>query len=407
MSEVRKKRPLPHGWRWARLREVGTFYSGGTPPTDDPAYWDGDIPFVTGADITSLYVREGRAQLTEAGLYSGRTAVCQPGAVLLVTRTRVGRIGIAAVLMGASQDLSPYVCGEAVLPQYICYYLQSLRAYLMDRCRGATIQGLTKGLIENLPIPVAPLDEQRRIAVRLSDQMAHVERMRETACSQVDAAKAVSAALLRQVFDSSDAARWPKKRIGEIAETCSGTTPLREHKDYYAGTVPWVKTGELRDNVIEDTDEHVSEAALRQLSLRLLPVGTLLVAMYGQGQTRGRTAILGRPAATNQACLAILPNATEFDTNYLQLWFRYSYQRLRLETEGRGGNQPNLNGDVLRSQTVPIPRLDEQRRLVGAISTQIGVTDKLREAAESQFDAINALPAALLEEVFGGFEPPV
>src|SRR3990172_294862 len=109
-NTVRESRSLPEGWRWVRLGEVGRFESGGTPAKENASYWGGHIPFVTGADIVepNISSKHARAFLTEAGLTSGKTAICSPGTVLLVTRTRVGRIGIATETMGASQDLSPY-----------------------------------------------------------------------------------------------------------------------------------------------------------------------------------------------------------------------------------------------------------------------------------------------------------
>lgn len=184
--------------------------------------------------------------------------------------------------------------------------------------------------------------------------------------------------------------RWPFKRIADIAETCSGSTPSRSRSDFYGGSVPWVKTAELRDGPIEAAEECITDTALQECSLRLLPVGTLLVAMYGQGQTRGRTGLLRVPATTNQACFAILPNPSEFVPEFLQLWFRANYLRLRKETEGRGGNQPNLNGIFLRQQMAPIPSLDEQCQIVKAVFEKLSLVTQIRSALVDQIKAINA-----------------
>jgi type I restriction enzyme S subunit len=194
-------------------------------------------------------------------------------------------------------------------------------------------------------------------------------------------------------------AGWQWLKIGDLAETCSGTTPSRGRSDYYGGKIPWVKTGELVDAEIYDTEEHVTEQAVRETSLRLLPKETLLVAMYGQGQTRGRTGLLKTEATTNQACFAILPS-DRFEPAFLQLWFCHSYQRLRDQTEGRGGNQPNLNGNVLRQETVPLPPLVEQRRIVVKLREQMAEVERVRAAVEAQLDAAQTLPAALLRAIF-------
>lgn len=196
------KRALPPGWRWVKLRDVGRFESGGTPPKVNPNYWGGDIPFVTGADVTeiSISAKHARAFLTRDGLKSGKTAICHPGTVLFVTRTRVGRVGIAAEIMGASQDLSPYVCGPQVIPEYVCRYLLSISGHLLENCRGSTILGLNRDFIQDLEIPLSAPSEQKRIAVILKEQMDIIERARTAAQAQVETFSALRQSLLRSAF---------------------------------------------------------------------------------------------------------------------------------------------------------------------------------------------------------------
>jgi type I restriction enzyme S subunit len=103
----------------------------------------------------------------------------------------------------------------------------------------------------------------------------------------------------------------------------------------------------------------------------------------------------------NQACFAIMPNES-FDTEFVQFWFRYSYERLRKETEGRGGNQPNLNGQVLKKQRVPLPTVDEQKKIVQLLKEKLTEAHSLQAMIESQLAEINRLPASLLRKAFEG-----
>jgi type I restriction enzyme S subunit len=166
-----------------------------------------------------------------------------------------------------------------------------------------------------------------------------------------------------------------------------------------------VKTGELKDGLVganAQTEETVTDLALRECSLPLLPIGTLLVAMYGQGQTRGRTGLLACEATTNQACFAIMPSPPVFSSEFLQFWFRANYGRLRSLTENRGGNQPNLNGVLLRALEVSLPTVVEQRRLAIDLAVRIECSTNLIARCRAEVAAIDALPTAVLRAAFNG-----
>lgn len=288
--------------------------------------------------------------------------------------------------------------------QYLYFRLRTIefKKYALHDDTGNLQKNTNPEYLYRFKFRLPPLPEQKRIVEILNDRLSAVEKARAATEAQLAAAKALPAAYLRQVFDSPEAQKWPRKKLGDIAKTCSGSTPSRSQKDYYIGEIPWVKTGELKDGFIYDTEEHINEIALRETSVKLLPVNTLLVAMYGQGQTRGRTGLLTKPATTNQACFAILPNDNEFDPKYLQIWFRHSYLRIREETEGRGGNQPNLNGELLREQIVYLPSLEKQNEIVSNLKLSERQVEQLQESLQSQLDTINQIPAALLRQAFNG-----
>jgi len=262
---------------------------------------------------------------------------------------------------------------------------------------------LKQSAIERMQVPLPALSEQKRIAAMLNQQMEQVIRVEEHIQHQCVRSSEIVASVLDSVFESPEISNWRTKRIEDIAETTSGSTPARGNSAYFnGGTIPWVKTGELKDGLITETEERITDLALQDCSLQVLPSGTLLVAMYGQGQTRGRTGLLGISATTNQACFAILPEPSVFESRFLQYWFRYSYRRLRLETEGRGGNQPNLNGLILRSLEVPLPDLAAQREIANCLDQKLALAGNINAKCSEANVAVRALPAALLRRAFAG-----
>jgi type I restriction enzyme S subunit len=396
---------LPKGWRRVRLREVCDRIDYGYTASAD--FGAAGPRFLRITDIQNGQVDWGKVPGCKISLEDEeRDALADGDIVFARTGGTTGKSFLVrnpprAVFASYLIRLRP---SESTFAEYLSAFFQSHDYWrqIWAAARGGAQPNVNANLLGRLLLPLPPLAEQKQIAGILSEQMGQVARARQAMEDQLKAAAALPAAYLRDVFTSPQAQAWPRRRFAEIATTCSGTTPSRAVAAYYEGTIPWVKTGELKDGTIVETEEHITQAALQECSLTLLPVDTLLIAMYGQGQTRGRTGRLLLPATTNQACFAILPNPGLFRTEFLQYWFRYSYERLRRETEGRGGNQPNLNGMVLRDQEIRLPPLDEQSNVIDYLTTRLPIADASKLHLESQVAALDHLPAALLRRAFNG-----
>lgn len=159
--------------------------------------------------------------------------------------------------------------------------------------------------------------------------------------------------------------------LGDVCKTTSGGTPSRSKPEYFQGSIPWVKSGELPDGLVTKNSEYISDEAIRNSSAKLLPAGTLLIALYGA--TVGKLGILSRPAATNQAVCAIFPSEA-LDTKFL-FWYLLS-KRPYLIGQAAGGAQPNISQGVVRNLLVPVPTLREQHEIVAEIEKQFSRLDE-------------------------------
>jgi restriction endonuclease S subunit len=167
--------------------------------------WNGNFPFITGADVTELCVSNARSFLTEKGIDSGKTQKCEKGDLLIVSRTRVGRIGIAATTLGVSQDVSVLKMNESYDAKFLALFLKSISKRLEEACQGETIKGLTRGYIENISIPIPTfLPDQIAIASDLEHKMSELQKARRAAERQPEAIKMLPGAILREVFDFED-----------------------------------------------------------------------------------------------------------------------------------------------------------------------------------------------------------
>ena len=169
---------------------------------------------------------------------------------------------------------------------------------------------------------------------------------------------------------------WSVQQIRDFAQISSGSTPNRGNSAYWNGDVPWVTTGELEGGYIEKTSECITTQALSETSLRLYPVGTLLMAMYGQGKTRGTVAKLGIEATVNQACAAIVLKLG--DTEFFFYNLQNAYKDIRKLSNS--GNQENLNADIIKTFPVVFPPVCEQQKIAEILTAQ----DKIIELKEKR-----------------------
>ena len=168
---------------------------------------------------------------------------------------------------------------------------------------------------------------------------------------------------------------WEWVRLGEIGSWASGATPSRTHSEYYGGSIPWLKTGDLTDGYVSSIPEFITDLALEKNSVRLNPVGSVLMAMYGA--TIGKLGILQIAATTNQACCACIP--------YDGVWNKYLFYYLMARRKafikmGEGGAQPNISKEKIVNALIPLPPLAEQKRIVAKIEELLPLIDRYEKA---------------------------
>ena len=152
--------------------------------------------------------------------------------------------------------------------------------------------------------------------------------------------------------------KWPRVPLEEVADWSSGGTPSRSREEYFGPGVPWLSIADLTDGPVDSAAESLTPLGMENSSAKLLPAGTILVAMYG---SIGKLGMTQRPMATSQAIAAARPNLSRLEGSYLFHFLRW--MRPQLQAMGRGGTQMNIGQGDLKCITIPLPPLDEQRRI--------------------------------------------
>ncbi len=378
MKKQLNKEILPPDWRWVKLGEVCEFAYGSGLPVRDRL--KGLIPVFGSNGVIGYH----------------NMAITQSPTIIIGRKGSIGQVNSSESPCWPID--TTYYIDESKTSCYLHWLYWLLKYLRLDELNKATgVPGLNRNDAYSQVIPLPPLSEQKRIAAKIKELMQEVEHARTACEKQLEAAKALPSAYLREVFKSEDAKKWESKRLGEVCETTSGGTPYRGNKEYFDGDIPWVKSGELEDNYIYDTEEKITELGLKNSSAKILPMGTLLIAMYGA--TVGKLGVLNISATTNQAICAIIPNS-KASTNFL--FFFFMHFRRDLVNKSYGGAQPNISQELIKETHIPFPSIKTQHRIAAELKEKKAEVDKLHSSIERQFEAINALPQAILRKAFIG-----
>jgi len=277
---------------------------------------------------------------------------------------------------------------EIILPNYAACLLKS--SYFIEKAKTFAQRAVNQASIKvsdlkTIEIPLPPLAIQQEI-------VAEIEGYQKI----IDGARQVVENYRPRIDVQPD---WPVSELGALCDVKSGGTPDRSEPSYWNGTIPWVKTGQIDFGRIDAAEEFITEAGMANSSTRMIPAGTILMAMYGQGITRGKVAILEIDATINQACAAILPKANAaVDRDYLFYVLASKYQELRAISDARGGNQSNLNAQLIRDAKIPLPPLEIQRAIVAEIQAEQALVD----ANKQLIARFEAKIKATIDRVWGG-----
>ena len=409
---------MPDGWKIVRLGDVADIAFSGV----DKKTVEGEVP-VELCNYTDVFynrrIRVGMKLMTATATTVERdTWSLKKGDVLFTKDSETSdEIGVPSYV---SDDMPNVLCGYHLglaRPSSDLAYGAFLARDLASRvsaqefsriANGVTRFGLTLDATRNLPILLPPLPEQRAIAAVLDTiddaiegteaVIASTERLRDALLHEI---------LTRGVpgwhSDWKEAPGlgtiptcWEVVRLGDVAEVRNGTTPSRAWLDYWQGNeVPFVKTGQVNDIFIVEPDEFITSQAVTAGAV-VVPKGSVLIAMIGQGKTRGMTARLGFDAAINQNFAAVYGADEDFSLEFFFAWARHNYSVIR--ALGQGSNQDALNCALIEGMRVPKPPVVEQQ----AIATMLDGVDEAIERVREERVALQSLKASAADALLTG-----
>ncbi len=452
------KDELPEGWTTTTLKKLTRFVTSGSRGWAQ-YYSDNGALFLRVGNLDRYTIKLDLSDVQHvappAGAEGARTRVL-PGDILVSITADVGMVGIVPDDFTSEAYVNQHValCRpiDTRMSRFIGYALndpQGLQRTVSGLQYGQTKPGLHLGQVRELGLAMPPLPEQHRIVEKVEALLEQVNRAKArlervplilkrfrqavlaAACSgeltrewreshpTVQPARDLLAAISarrttlklptasRQIPDEGieipeselpDSWRWC--RVGQIADVRLGGTPARKEPSYWNGSIPWVSSGEVANCRISGTAEQITKKGLENSNAKLYPAGSVLIAMIGEGKTRGQSAILDIDACTNQNVAGLIFDAGLVNPEYIWYWALQEYTKNR--EEGRGGNQAALNGAKVRALPLPLPPVNEQAEIVRVLKNMLRLASAIDARVNVATARANKLPQAILSKAFAG-----
>jgi type I restriction enzyme S subunit len=446
---------LPEGWVLTRLSVVCEINPPKVPldslEPDQPVTFvpmpavDAHRGAITAAQERPFSeVRRGFTSFRDEDVIMAKITPCMENGKAAIARNLVNGLGFGSTEFHVLRPRG------AVLPEFIHHFIrqESFRRDAEAEMTGSVGQKrVPLAFLEAKELPLPPRAEQMRIVERVEQLLTRVKATRErlvhipavlkrfrqavlaAACSgrltadwredhsSVEPAagllyrvehelnhhnkkKQVNDFIAEEQYDLPDT--WASSTLDQIFSVETGGTPLRSVAAYYEnGTIPWVKTGEVHNCEIANVEEFITPLAIQETNVKVFPAGTILIAMYGEGKTRGQVGRLRIDAATNQACAALVnPSLPPPMADYVYYYCLGQYSRLR--SKSFGGNQPNLNLGIIKSWTINIPPLQEQHEIVRCVEALFKLADTIEKRVAVSTARTEKLKQAILAKAFRG-----
>ena len=446
MSQV-----IPEQWEKVSLDNIGLIQTGNTPSKKNPEYYGGLFPIFKPTDLNSTQViTKAGEYLSDKGKSVARRIPADSTYVTCIGAT-IGKTGFVAVEGTCNQQINTISPYEGINPKWVYYWLISpkMNYEVISSSSSTTLPIINKSRFSNLATVLPPLAEQKVIADKLDELLEQVESTK----ARLDAIPAILKSFRQSVLKAAVSGKlteewrgeneylnapslseieelwvsrykvsdknfkkpkvtpiqnelmklpssWLWTQIGLACDVYVGATPSRKNEAFWNGNINWVSSSEVAFCRINETKETITNEGLKGTSTNIHPKGTVMLAMIGQGKTRGQPAILDIEACHNQntAALRVLDNHCLSEYLYYFLYERYEETR----RVGSGNNQQAMNKTVVQSLAFPLPPIEEQTEIVRLVDQYFAFANKVEAQVNAAQAHVNNLTQSILAKAFRG-----
>ena len=392
------------GWQIQPLENVVTVRNGGTPKSKVKEYWGDEVEWLTPKDMgkmDGIYISSTPRKITELGLSKCSAKLAPANSVIMSTRAPIGHLAINTVPMSFNQGCRGMTPSEALDIKYLFYFLSSNVPELNALGTGATFKELSSGALKNFPIPIPPLEEQKRIVAILDEAFEGLDRARAHTEANLQNARDLFSGLLRKIFMEGQENDVSITTLGEVVSMKGGGTPSKKNDKFWNGTIPWVSPKDMKFEYISKSRDHITEDALVKSAANEIPVGSsLIVVRSGILARTVPTGVTTVRLAVNQDIKALIPSS-KIHSEYLGYFMR-AVEPVLLDKVTRGATVHRLATDSLKELEIHLPTISKQQKNVDIIRKQDVATENLVAHYQTKLADLDDLRQSLLQKAFAG-----
>ena len=394
-------------WFEDTLINIAKFRRGSFPqPYGLPEWYDvkNGMPFIQVYDVGDDFRLKPTTKSKISKLAAEQSVFIKKGTVIITIQGSIGRVAITQY--DAYIDRTLLLFEEFyndIDKTFFAYILFLLFEIEKQKAPGGIIKTITKEVLSDFVISFPESQEQQKIATCLSS----LDEVIAAHSQKLELLKDHKKGLMQNLFPHEgkkvpkyrfaefvDDGEWVEKKLGDVCKITSGGTPNRSNSEFWNGDIPWISTTLIDFNTINEANEYITEIGLQNSSAKIFPKNTILMAMYGQGKTRGKVAILGIDAATNQACAAIILH-NKYNTEFIFQYLSANYDEIRKMSNS--GGQQNLSGGLIEIIPIPLPKNPkEQQKIASCLSS----LDDLITAQAEKIEQLKFHKKGLMQGLF-------
>lgn len=392
-------------WEQRKLGELADIVGGGTPSTSNDDYWDGDIDWYAPAEIADqIFVSSSERKITQQGYDNSSAKMLPVGTVLFTSRAGIGKTAILRKEGCTNQGFQSIVPHKNMLDSYFIFSrTEELKRYGEIKGAGSTFVEVSGKQMASMELMMPKtIEEQRKIGAYFS-QLDNLITLHQR---KYDKLIQFKAAMLQKMFPQNGADKpeirfkgftdaWEQRKLGDHSEIVAGGTPNTGHPEYWnPKEIPWMSSGEINNKVIYSTDNMISKIGFSNSSAKWVKEKSVLIALAGQGKTRGTVAISEIPLTTNQSIAAIQPDSF--------LYYKFLFQNLEgrynelREVSSGDGTRGGLNKQIISDLEVLAPEIQEQIKIGDFLC---GI-DTLITLHQRKCDKYKSIKAGLIRKLF-------